>query len=731
VALSRVHYEYFILSNIEQKMLKQNYLSLKSYFIFILATIFLGIIASLVLIFFTLNSNYEARVQLSSQEAVNIKKTIFESFNYCNKINSYIGKQIAQHGTKDLQFILETFRQADKLQNRNSQLLSWSSFDFVAPDNFQLINSKVGIRKDPQDMSERQYCTRARKNPWSLQVSFPVLGNPSNSWVIPAGTGFTDDKGKYLGVIVVGFDIAELTALVEKRLISQSSFVVLDENQNIIIQSKDAETDNEIYRKKLAKFNFEEKSGIIPNNLNVGKIRYFSYQKFDDFPYIVLTGFNEALLTKEFNNSTLPIIGGSALITVFFLMILYSFRARILFLVNKERALEKALLNKEFTIVSKTKLIRAVSHDLKNYIFGISGLSNLILMDKKKSEIEENEDLKMVEELHQQSEELMGFVEDLLDTNQSEDGEFSLGKKQIFNIVDLVKRMMILNKNFALENRINIEFDNKTKRKVINVECDVRRLKQILNNIISNAIKYSNPSSVVILQITLLKESGEVCIATIDQGIGMSEDEIKIALLGDGKKITKSGLNKDFDSRGLGIPIIKKLIKLHKGRLEINSTKGCGTEVKIYFLIHDNDNSANEEIYQTNNINNKFKSKAALIAEDNAVTNKVITFLLRKMGFNVKHVENGEEILAQLEKQHFDLILLDVNMPKLGGFETAKVIREGKNFKRFKNYSIPIIAISTEKQELSDLKLHGINMLLGKPFSEKELIDFVMGCMKE
>jgi len=712
-------------------MLKQNYLSFKSYLIFILAAIFLAIMASIILIFFISEGNQKSRTELSQKEAVNIEKTISEAFGYCNKINSYIGKQIAQHGAKDLQFILETFRQADKLQNRNSQLLSWSSFDFVTPDNFQLINSKVGIRKDPPDMSERQYCTRSRKKPWSLQVSFPVMGNPSNSWVIPAGTGITDEKGKYLGVIVVGFDIAELTALVEKRLISQSSFVVLDENQNIIIQSKDSETDNEIYRKKLAQFNFKEKSGIILNDLTIGKIQYFFYQKFDDFPYVVLTGFNESLLTKEFNNSILPIIGGSIAITIFFLMILYLFKTRILFLARKEMALEQSISNKDFIINSKTKLIRATSHDLKNYIFGISGLSKLILQDKNKAEIEASEDLKMVAELNQQSEELMGFVEDLLDTNQNEDGEFNLGQKQICNVVELVKRMVILNKNFALENRIDLEVDNKTRRKIVNVECDVRRLKQILNNIISNAVKYSNQSSIVILQISLLKESGEVCINTIDQGIGMSDEEIKIALRGDGEKITKSGLKKAFDSHGLGMPIIKKLLELHKGRLEINSTKNCGTEVKIYLATCDDKNIENEEIYQTNKISNRFKGKAALIAEDNTTTNKVITFLLRKMGFNVKHVENGEEILEQLDRQHFDLVFLDINMPKLGGFDTAKAIREGKNFKRFTNYNIPIIAISTEKQELSNLKLHGINMLLGKPFSEKELIDFVMGCVKQ
>lgn len=709
-------------------MLKQDHLSFKSYFLFILATIFLGVIAAATLIFLISKSNLNSHIELSRKEAINIEKTISESFGYCNQINSYIGKQVVQHGTKDLQFILKAFRQAEEMKHKNSHLLSWSSFDFVAPNNLQLINSKVGIRKDPPDMSERQYCERSKEKPWSLQVSFPIFGNPSGLWVIPAGTGITDENGKYLGVIVIGFDIIELTALIEKRLISQSSFVVLDENLNIIIHSKDAEPNSEIYRDKLSKINLKNKSGIIPKDLNIGKIKYFYYQKFDDYPYITLTGFNDSLLKKEFNSSVLPVIFGLILMTSLFLIILFAFKNKISEIVKIEKSLSKSLLQVN---LSKTKLIRATSHDLKNYIFGISGLSKLILDGKSKSEIDSNEDLKMVEELNHQSEELMGFVEDLLDTNQNEEGEFNLGRKQVCNIIDLAKRMVVLNKNFALENRINLEFNNRTRHKIVNVECDARRLKQILNNIISNAIKYSNQNSIVILQLSLIKQTNEICLSVIDQGIGMTAKEIKMALIGDGEKITKSGLNKTFDSHGLGMPIIKNLIELHKGRLEILSEKGLGTEVKIYLSIHDNDeDEVGEEIYRPNSISDKFKNKAALIAEDNSITNKVITFLLRKMGFLVKHVENGEEILEQLEKQHFDLVILDINMPKMGGFETAAAIRSGKVFKRFKNYNIPIIALSTEKQKLSDLKDHGINMFLGKPFSEKEMLDFVIGCMK-
>lgn len=708
-------------------MPKQSYLSFRNYFVFILSTVFLGVVTAMVLTFFALKSNREFRLESSKKEAVNIEKIISESFGFCNKLNNYIGKQIAQRGTNDLQFILKMFRQADEMSSKDLHLLSWTSFDFVAPNNLQLVNSKIGIRKDPPDMSERPYCKQAQEKPWSLQISSPIFGDPSGSWVIPAGTGITNNEGKFLGTISIGFDIQELTSLIEKKLISPSSFVILDEDFNVILQSNDAENNSENYRNFFTKFDhLKEKSGVISSGLKIGKIDFFYYQKFDNYPYIVLTGFNEFFLAKEFNNSLLPIISWSALITLFFLVILYLLKKRILFLVEKEKDLEDSLLSKELTINSKNKLIRATSHDLRNYIFGISGISKLILENKSRSEIAESEDLKMVEEIHRQAEELTGFVEDLLDTNQNEDGEFTLKQKQVCNIVDLTRRMVILNKNLALENSINLELDNKTKRKVINVLCDLRRIKQVLNNLIGNAVKYSNPNSLVILQISLISETNEVCIAAIDQGIGMSESEIQMALLGDGEKISKGDSNKIFDSHGLGMPIVKKLIDLHKGRLEITSNKGYGTEVRVYLSLHgDGKYLQNEEIPNTDGVSNKFKGKFALIAEDEPIASKVITFLLSKLGFDVKRVENGEEILEQLDKQNFDLVFLDINMPKLNGFETAKAIREGKGFKNFKNYDIPIIAMSADKQELFELKLHGINMLLNKPFSEKALLDFV------
>ena len=744
---------------------KNNSLLQKGYFMFILITILLGALSTLILVFFTIRSNDESKYKILEKESSNIYKTISESFSYSNKINTYIGKQIAEHGSEDLNFILKIFRQADKIQNKNSQLLSWSSFDWVDPNNLQLVNSKLGIRKNPPNMSARQYCTRSPAKPWTLQVSFPVLGNPSKSWVIPAGTGITNENGKYLGAIIIGFNLSELSSMVEQRLNDPVSFIVFDENMRTIVKSHDNKIDDLTFYKKDFKRNlFEKQFGKLPKSIVVGDISYSFYHKFNEYPYIVLTGFNKKFLQKEFNDSILPIIIGFISITAFFLIILYVFRTRILVLMNRERELRNSLYN---TNISKTKLIRAASHDLKNYIFGISGLSRMILQNKNKPEIAKSEDLKMIQEISAQSEELMGFVEDLLDTNQNEAGGFTLGKIQVCDLIDLIKRMVVLNRNFALENHITLTASNVSDQKILNIKCDIRRLKQILNNLISNSIKYSPAKTKVTIETSVLEERNEICVTVSDEGIGMSQDDIKMALSGDGENIDKSSLDKVIDSHGIGMSIIKELVELHKGRLEIESKKRFGTKIKIYFKAA---NTPRKEI-KSNDRNytypiSQFKNKSILLAKDSPVGKKVNTFLLRKMGFEVKRVDNGQEVIEELDKnnltkqkilivddqevnlqlnkiiiennisnvscdivfngkeaiesfkkENYDLILMDLQMPIMDGFEATKEIKKN-------NREVPIIAYTSKTSQKSRRKAKesGVDHYISKPISRNILL---------
>ncbi len=633
----------------------------------------------------------------------NIASAISESFDYANQINSHIGKQIAHHGARDLKFILELFHEADRIKNKNSELFSWSSFDWVDAKNYQTVNSKLGIRKDPPNMLGRQYVALSSKNPWVLQVSFPIFGDPSNSWVIPVGTGVVDEGGKYLGVITVGFDIAEFSRHVAQKLNSKASFVVLDQDLKIILQSVDIDLarDGDFFWKNFNPTIFAAESGVLEKEIKIGDISLSHYRKISKYPYIILTGFDKSFFYHQFNVLVLPRIIEFICLAIFFLIILYLFKV--------EKGLRIFL---EKTSRDKERILFSIAHDIKNQIFGINGLANLILEKKTRPEISESENLRNVEMISDQSEELMDFVKELLDTHQIERGEFRLGKIKEYSAKSLVEEVVIANGSFAAINQV--ELRTKIENNLPKLRCDLHKMKEILTNLIINAIKYSRAKNEVLISVKYLEGAKQICIEIVDNGYGMSEQEVVKYLGGTGGEIDKSEIAKEkkIDSYGIGMSIVLKLIELHRGKLEVESKKDFGTKLFLYFGVDDSRLALGT-------------GKSILLVEDNPVNIKVTRRVLESSGYNVSHAENGREALEILDEENFDLILMDGEMPIMNGYEAAKAIREGSVFRNFKNYrSIPIIALTSFDGEKTVKKAvdSGMNCLIEKATSKINLL---------
>jgi signal transduction histidine kinase/CheY-like chemotaxis protein len=700
----------------------------KVYAKFVVAIIFAVFVIITAFACFAFLQNKHNNQRILQKEAKNIKNVIVESFDYSNRINSYIGRQIAAHGAEDLNFILYLFREADKIINTNLTILSWTSFDWVNVKNLQTVNNRVGIRKNPPNMSDRRYTLHSK--PWQLTVSPPTYGDPSRVWVIPAGTGIVDKKGRFLGTIVVGFDINELRRKIQKGLDNNDiSFVVLDKDLNIITQSLDnhLKPDDNFYKQNKVNFKFDINSpGILRKEILVGDIRYSNYQTIDKYQYIILTGFNKELFRKGFINLIAPYILGFIIVTIFFLMMLYLFKIRIESLLDRGKKLTTSLY---LANRSKISLIRATSHDLKNYIFGISGLAKLLLERKNIK----HEDLELLKSIDEQSDELGYFVEDLLDTNQNETGIFALGRIEDCDIKELIQRMVLLNKSLAIKNRVEIVTDIADKMRKL--RCDVRRMKQILNNIINNAIKYSFINTTVTVTAKQLRDKKQIYIEVKDEGIGMSEEEIAMALAGNGENIDKSELGKEIDSHGIGMPIVKSLVELHNGKLEIESAKKKGSKIKLYFNLFDmdlkeespeEDLAGDEDIISARRVT--IEGKMILLVDDNPVNAKIISVILQRVGCIIKHAKNGAEAIVKLDEENFDLILMDGEMPVMSGYEAAEKIRNGQCFKNFKNYeNIPIIAVmgNSDSETIAKVKDCKMNAHLSKSSSAKEILDVV------
>lgn len=693
-------------------------------------TVFVVLIIAIVVAAFTgfyFVENNKSNRRALQNESENIKITIHETFDYANRISGYIGNQIARHGAGDLRFVASLLKES--ADNKNFTVLSWTSFDWIV-DNYQVVNSRLGIRHNRPYMSGRPYIGYAQKNPWQLQVSPPIIGIPSGIWVIPGGTGVTDNHNRFLGVVALGFNVNELTNKIQQRLNNKNvSFVVLDKDQNIIVQSTDNQlsaTDN-FYKKNKSQLLFNNQKGVLSKPILVDGIKYSHYQQIADYNYVILTGFNQEFLSQQFGSLVLPRILEFVLVTIFFIIILYILKTRIMSLLTIEQnAKYLDLINK-----SKTRLIKATSHDLKNYIFGISGLAQLILEKKTPDQISNNEDMQFIKIISDQSIEMAHFVEDLLDTNQNETGLFSLGKIEECDLNELTQRIVLLNKTLSLKCQVDIKINNEPN--LPKLVCNARRMKQIFNNIITNAVKYSSANTTLTIAIKYLKPERQICIEFQDQGIGMDEGEIKMAFAGDGQDIDKSILDKPIDSHGIGLPIVKQLVELHNGKMEIESKKGRGSKIILYFpmiTLSKDDNLKKSNNNQEIKINSSsdIKNKTILLVEDNPVNVRITSKILENAGYKVKSAENGKRSIEMLDRENFDIIVMDGEMPIMDGFETTEQIRSGKCFKNFKNYkTIPIVALmgNSDVDTIRKAQDCGMNSHVTKSASGKEILDII------
>lgn len=233
-----------------------------------------------------------------------------------------------------------------------------------------------------------------------------------------------------------------------------------------------------------------------------------------------------------------------------------------------------------------------ITHDLRNYLGGISGLVgiisqniNIYLAKQEASGMRLDDNLKEISEcanmLTPYSNEALCYIEDLLNNAQIQSGKFTLGKLEDCNVGELVKELLVFNQSFISDHQIVVETN--ISKSLPKLKTDILRLKQILINLITNAVKYSHQGNKVKISVSK-NQKQQIQITISDSGIGMTKQEIQMALNGNGQNIDKSNLNKQIDSHGLGMPIVKQLVDLLGARMEIKSEKGKGTEITIYFF---------------------------------------------------------------------------------------------------------------------------------------------------
>lgn len=369
----------------------------------------------------------------------------------------------------------------------------------------------------------------------------------------------------------------------------------------------------------------------------------------------------------------------------------------------------------------KSRFLSNMSHEIRSPLTAIMGFTEII--DKIETDSEKKNFLHAIKT---SSEHLLSTVNDVLDFSKLDAGKLKLEKQPFYIAAAIEEVAFALSSTSAANKGIKVETVIQLG-KDLTVNGDLFRLKQILYNLLSNAIKFTEKGGVTIYGEIVGNAGNQVMvkIRVVDTGIGIPNDQIK-TVFEEFTQVTSSNVNKEtrrsIKGTGLGLSICKMLVELQGGSISVESklnqgstfTFGIPYELASSKVENDKDSS------NMNKINSSLSGKRVLVIEDNDVNVMLLTMLLKKVGIIYDVAKDGEIGLQLFKNNQYDIVLTDINVPKLNGDEFAIIVRQYTDEAKRK---LPIIALTATivQDDLDDYIAAGINEVLVKPFKQDEL----------
>jgi signal transduction histidine kinase/response regulator of citrate/malate metabolism len=406
-------------------------------------------------------------------------------------------------------------------------------------------------------------------------------------------------------------------------------------------------------------------------------------------------------------------------IVVMFIIIRYVRKTQVyqVALQNSKDEAEKLARTKELFMAN-------MSHEIRTPVTAISGFTEQLMHEP----LDENtkRSLKIIKS---SSDHLAKIINDILDFSKLQNGRLSLEKLH-FTVKQIMGEVFALFERQSLRNNTSLTYTIGTDTPVV-LLGDPYRLKQIMINLVSNAVKFTKNGTVNFTVNCIKNESEglELLIEVADTGIGIEEGKIDYIF----EDFTQEEMSttRKYGGTGLGLSIVKKLVELHNGTIDCVSKKNHGTTITCHIPYHEGDEKlVRKEAEQPVYIPEEIKNLKILIVDDEEYNRLLFKTILDR--WNVKHqeVSNGMEALEILKTNRFDVLFMDARMPGIDGLKATQFIR---NEIKITESEMPVICISaaTVKEDWQKYQNAGMNAFLPKPFSEETLLTTLLSVVKD
>jgi signal transduction histidine kinase/CheY-like chemotaxis protein/HPt (histidine-containing phosphotransfer) domain-containing protein len=391
--------------------------------------------------------------------------------------------------------------------------------------------------------------------------------------------------------------------------------------------------------------------------------------------------------------------------------------------IKAERELRQAKKITDESARAKEIFLANMSHEIRTPMNGVLGIAGLLA--KTKLDEQQQNYLGLIQD---SANNLLLLVNDVLDLEK-----IVLGKLQFEHVVfSLADRMELCLQSFiykAEEKGIGLVYDNLLGEDLV-LLGDPYRLSQIMNNLISNAIKFTETGNVTIETRLLNKKGNEARIAfTVkDTGIGITESEL--GLIFEPFMQAHVAITRTHGGTGLGLSICRELIAMMGGVLKVESEAGKGSSFSFELPFAISSSKLNQSTVEQDLNYRSLGNRYVLVAEDVELNQYLVRHIMESWGFTVDVVNNGREAVGMIQKNNYDLVLMDIQMPEMDGIEATRAIRKLDDPVKA---AVPIIALTANalKGDSEKYLAAGMNDFLPKPFNEQKLFIVISNNLKK